>query len=547
MDVIVSKIQCRQPFLIPNPFPQAKMNPPVPQLPSIQIIINKDGLNHVANNLEPGDNIPITYPGYISADSSFNNLSPSKSYNPSPAQSYNPTQSYTSGPYYNKSGELHPSSDSFVTPLFHDNPQQTINKSDLSSKTYLIDEEGRNSSDIPQFNLIEATMLEDSPIPRTRSTHDLHHYQPPPYPLPDFNLIEATQLPDLTISSGEFSPIPQTFTCLTEGMNALFSQMGKLSKSDRSWDALPPPEVDSSEPLFEAPNTPLTSSPKQEPLLFQDISISPIKELDFDESAPLSESIQRRRRRSDRKKSVEFTQDFKPVKRNSLVECLSNLDDTDNLAKDFSNPDILDLLNLDLDASDVLEFLEDRIEVNLDKLEKGNTIVNSLAGAENDISFKRLQVESMSRVVKRDDLEISQVLFYGKMFTINNHNKVHSSPSLTYLKAGTGDRTHWHIGTLADHYSSHPQVIFDVNKSGREEEESGKRGLVRRRSSVLVEEQEGSYLTLVPASSEQKKKVSIPIQQLLGFFTSNLSQQDSSEVLQALQVRERYNTSEVFF
>ena len=200
-------------------------------------------------------------------------------------------------------------------------------------------------------------------------------------------------------SDGEFEPDNQAFLDLEEGMSSLRSQVSRLLEQENSHIFSTPPRTRTLS--HDVCSTPMTSSPLNSTIDdLEDYSISPIKEQTFDDVSNILDRA-----------AIERPVQKQLVRRASIAETLTQFQSEGRIPPESSGAlqDIMSLLDLEVDINDVLEYLEKRIEVNIDRLERGDNVVNALAGIESDIEFKLLQVEAMRKVTKRDDDELSKI------------------------------------------------------------------------------------------------------------------------------------------
>ena len=200
------------------------------------------------------------------------------------------------------------------------------------------------------------------------------------------------------------SPNGKAFVDLSDGLNCLKSQISKLYLNDVAKNESAPDQN------FGTPKTssPINSSDQD----LEDYSISPIKysspektnSPDIDQTESLFTAIQTDFTGSDSARDDYGDKLTGPVsrqlsRRNSIIETLNILKSEGKIPEEGNEAlnDIMELLNLDIDITDVLDHLENRIELNLDRLDKGDTVANALAGVESDIEFKLLQVAAMKR------------------------------------------------------------------------------------------------------------------------------------------------------
>ena len=218
-------------------------------------------------------------------------------------------------------------------------------------------------------------------------------------------------------SDGEFEPDTHAFTDLEEGMTSLRSQVSRLLDQDNS-------------NIFSTPlrnrtlsrdvcSTPMTSSPLNSTIDdLEDFSISPIKETTFEDGGNIYDKVE-----------IVRPVEKQLVRRASIAETLTQFQTEGRIPPESSGAlqDIMSLLDLEVDINEVLEYLEKRIEVNIDRLEQGDNVVNALAGIESDIEFKLLQVQAMRKVTRRDEDELSKIHGDSGEGSINNEPEVRVS------------------------------------------------------------------------------------------------------------------------
>eukprot|EP00116_Pleurobrachia_bachei_P001922 sb/3462184/ len=226
------------------------------------------------------------------------------------------------------------------------------------------------------------------------------------------------------ISLGEFAPEQLRFHDLTQGMSCLRQQVYKLCDDDDDAKG----RERSNSPLYSrkrseqqrSPSpieTPRNSSPAHSPTIPETVAelshhllnretedISPIKETRPDTDQDMSSPLQRTCPETDQDPSSPLQR----TRRASIADTLSKFQGKGMIPANQRGVlrDIMGLLDLEVDIGGVLEYLETRVEINLDRLEQGDTVVNALAGIESDLEFKILQVEALKRATEQDEAEL---------------------------------------------------------------------------------------------------------------------------------------------
>ena len=386
-------------------------------------------------------------------------------------------------------------------------------------------------------------------------------------------------------SDGEFEPDNQAFLDLEEGMSSLRSQVSRLLEQENSHIFSTPPRTRTQS--HDVCSTPMTSSPLNSTIDdLEDYSISPIKEQTFDDVSNILDRA-----------AIERPVQKQLVRRASIAETLTQFQSEGRIPPESSGAlqDIMSLLDLEVDINDVLEYLEKRIEVNIDRLEQGDNVVNALAGIESDIEFKLLQVEAMRKVTKRDDDELSKI--HGNSGTSSIDPEVRISDlSGSKESEGIEEELMAHLapigrgglGTEGGVQGLNVQILEHLREISKsplhfvEEEEDrddvktpvdrGQSGteynlmqnIINKHAPLLsprstaattntissqphivtnrvptVESNSASEPSIemparIPKSKVKSQKVSIPKDQLMMFFQRHLPEQDSREVMESL-------------
>ena len=341
---------------------------------------------------------------------------------------------------------------------------------------------------------------------------------------------------------GEYKPDNQAFTDLTEGMSSLRSQVSQLLEyptvgtNTLSHDqghmtrTLSHDQGHMTRTLaHDVCSTPMTSSPLNSSIDdLDEFSISPIKETPFDEDI-----LDRAR--------IEHPVQKQLVRRASIAETLAQFESEGRIPPESSGSlqAIMALLGLEVDINDVLEYLEKRIEVNIDRLEKGDNVFNALAGIESDIEFKLLQVDAMRKVTRRDEEELhlapSQESFTAESaiigLDIEHLGEISKSP-LHFEEDETERNKRYNL--MQKIINKHESLL-----SPRSEHESllspksenfASRSMVHHQiSKITIRPAEGSI-----SKSDNSQTVSIPKDQLMMFFQRHLPEQDSRHVMESL-------------